>query len=276
MSKLGGHRAIVAKPMHFITLLTDFGLKDGYVGVMKGVIWGIAPQAQIADITHLIGPQNVLEGALALGRAVPYFPPGAVHVAVVDPGVGTARRPIAARLGEQYFVGPDNGLCTVLLDQARQAGAPAQFVHLDRPCYWLPEISNVFHGRDIFAPVAAHLVNDVPLEALGAPIDDPCLLHPPKPERTAQGWRGQVLWVDSFGNLSTNLNRAVLADMGKVVVRIAGHEIHGLVKTFGERQIGELVAMFDSSDALSICIVNGDASVELGAQPGQMVEIADA
>jgi len=262
--------------MRFISLLTDFGLKDGYVGVMKGVIWGIAPQAQIADITHLIRPQNVLEGALALGRAAPYFPAGTVHLAVVDPGVGTERRPIAARLGEQAFVGPDNGLCTLLVDQARQAGAPVQFIHLTQPRYWLPEISNVFHGRDIFSPVAAHLVNSVPLEALGVLIDDPQLLDLPKAVRTERGWRGQVLWVDNFGNLSTNLTGEDLAGMETVVVRIAGHEIHGLVKTFGERHMGELVAMFDSSDALSICIVNGDASAQLGVQAGQMVEIANA
>ncbi len=109
--------------MTIITLLTDFGLKDGYVGVMKGVIWGIAPRAQLADITHQIQPQNVAEGALALGRVAPYFPAGTIHLAVVDPGVGTRRRPIAARLGEQFFVGPDNGLCTVLVEQARQIGA---------------------------------------------------------------------------------------------------------------------------------------------------------
>lgn len=259
--------------MCFITLLTDFGLKDVYVGVMKGVIWSIAPQAQIADITHLIHPQNVLEGALALGRAAPYFPSGSLHLAVVDPGVGTARRPIAARLGDQAFVGPDNGLCTVLVNQARQAGAPVQFVHLNQPRYWLPEISNVFHGRDIFAPVAAHLANGVPLEALGSPIDDAHLLPLPKPERTAQGWHGQVLWVDNFGNLSTNLGSQHLSGREPVVVRIAGREIHGLVKTFGERQPGELVAMLDSSGMLSICTVNGSAASQLGAHFGAGVEI---
>ena len=272
----GGRRAIVAVMTHFISLLTDFGLKDGYVGVMKGVIWGIAPQAQIADITHLIRPQNVLEGVLALGRAAPYFPAGTVHVAVVDPGVGTARRPIAARLGDHFFVGPDNGLCTMLVDQARRAGGPVAFVHLDQPRYWLPKISNVFHGRDIFSPVAAHLANGVSLEALGSPVDDPHLLHLSIPQRTAQGWIGQVIVVDNFGNLSTNLAATDLAGIDQIVVRIAGREIHGLVKTFGDRQPGELVAMLDSSDALSICIVNGDAAAQLGVQVGQIVEIADA
>jgi S-adenosyl-L-methionine hydrolase (adenosine-forming) len=261
--------------MRFISLLTDFGLKDGYAGVLKGVIWGIAPEAQIADITHLIQPQNVLEGALALGRAAPYFPADTVHLAVVDPGVGTPRRPVAARLGEHYFVGPDNGLCSVLLTRAHQAGSPVRFVHLDQPTYWLKEISNVFHGRDIFSPVAAHLANGVPLEALGSPIDDPQLLELPLPQRTARGWRGQVVWVDRFGNLSTNLTGAHLANMEIVVVHIAGREIHGLVKTFGDRQPGELVAMIDSSGALSICMVNGDAAGQLGVLAGEPVEITD-
>jgi len=266
-------RAIVAVNMRFISLLTDFGLKDGYVGVMKGVIWGIAPQVQIADITHLIQPQNVLEGALALGRAAPYFPVDSVHVAVVDPGVGTARRPIAARLGAHYFVGPDNGLCTLLVAQARQAGGPVCFVHLDQPRYWLDEISNVFHGRDIFAPVAAHLVNGVPLESLGSPIDDPHLLNPPLPKRTARGWRGQVIVVDNFGNLSTNLTGADLAGMDNLVVHIAGREIHGLVKTFGERQPGELVALLGEAGDLTISIVNGDAASVLGVGAGELIEI---
>jgi hypothetical protein len=260
--------------MRFISLLTDFGLKDGYVGVMKGVIWGIAPQVQIADITHLIQPQNVLEGALALGRAVQYFPADTVHVVVVDPGVGTTRRPIAARLGEHFFVGPDNGLCTLLVAQTRQAGGPVRFVHLDQPRYWLAEISNVFHGRDIFSPVAAHLVNGVTLEALGSPIDDPHLLRLPTPERTTQGLLGQVVVVDNFGNLSTNLTGADLAGMDKVTVRIAGREIHGLVKTFGDRQPGELVALLGEANDLTISIVNGDAAGTLGVGSGALVEIS--
>jgi S-adenosylmethionine hydrolase len=259
--------------MGFISLLTDFGLKDSYVGVMKGVIWNIAPQAQIADITHLIRPQNVLEGALALGGAAPFFPAGTIHLAVVDPGVGTRRRPVAARLGKQYFVGPDNGLCTVVVEQARRAGTPMQFVELDQPGYWLPEVSHVFHGRDLFAPVAAHLCNGVPLEALGTAIDDAVLLELPQPVRTAQGWRGQVLLVDAFGSLSTNLGAGHLADMKRCVVQIAGHEIRGLVKTFGEGRPGELVAMLDSSGRLSICIVNGSAEDQLDAKPGDPVEL---
>jgi S-adenosylmethionine hydrolase len=270
---VGRPRAIVWDNMTIITLLTDFGLKDGYVGVMKGVIWGIAPQVQIADITHQIHPQNVPEGALALGRVAPYFPAGTIHTAVVDPGVGTQRRPIAARLGEQFFVGPDNGLCTVLVEQARQSEAEVQFIQLDQPQYWLQEISKVFHGRDIFSPAAAHLANGVPLAELGSPLQDPHLLEFPQPQRVRAGWRGQVILVDNFGNLSTNLTHQHLTGIAPALVRIAGRQIHGLVNTFGDAQPGELVAMFGEADDLTVSIVNGSAAAALSVGAGEPIEV---
>ncbi|MGB2909095.1 MAG: SAM-dependent chlorinase/fluorinase [Anaerolineales bacterium] len=162
--------------MSTITLLTDFGLKDGNVGVMKGVIWGITPDVHIADLSHHISPQNVHEAALVLRRAAPYFPDGTVHVVVVDPGVGTERRPIAAQLGNHYFIGPDNGVVTMLLEHIEAEGFPISFIHLNKPQHWLPEVSSVFHGRDIFAPAAAHLAAGVTLTELGDPIDDPIRL----------------------------------------------------------------------------------------------------
>jgi S-adenosyl-L-methionine hydrolase (adenosine-forming) len=269
----GWPRAIVAVDMTIITILTDFGLKDGYVGVMKGVIWGIAPQVQFADITHQIHPQNVPEGALALGRVAPYFPAGTVHLAVVDPGVGTHRRPIAARLGEQFFVGPDNGLCTALVEQARQSGADMQFIHLDRPKYWLAEISKVFHGRDIFAPAAAYLAAGTPLEELGSSIQDVQLLEFPRPQRLGAGWRGQIILVDNFGNLSANLTRQHLAGISPIKVRIAGRQIDGLVKTFGDARPGDLVALFGEADDLTVSIVNGDAAAALSVGAGEPIEV---
>jgi S-adenosyl-L-methionine hydrolase (adenosine-forming) len=259
--------------MSVITLLTDFGLKDGYVGVMKGVIWGIAPQAQIADITHQIHPQNVLEGALAFGRVASFFPGGTIHVGVVDPGVGTSRRPIAARLGEQFFVGPDNGLCTVILEHARELGAAIQFIHLDRSEYWLPDVSSVFHGRDIFAPVAAHLANGITVTDLGAIIEDPILLEIPKPKRIQRGWLGQVIIVDNFGNLSTNLTGAHLAEEGEYKVVIAGHILQGLIRTFGEAKLGELVVLIGEAGDLSISVVNGSAADRLRVGVGEPVKI---
>jgi S-adenosylmethionine hydrolase len=260
--------------LRIITLLTDFGIQDGYHGVMKGVIWGIAPSAQIADLTHSIQPQNVLEGALVLGRAAPYFPPGSIHLAVVDPGVGTHRRPMAAQLGAYYFVGPDNGLCTLLLEQARSQGKLVQVVHIDKPEYWLPEISNVFHGRDIFAPVAAHLANGVPLADLGTPISDLALIEIPQPQRTERGWRGIILQIDVFGNLATNLGPQHFQTTGSdVQIHLGGEVIHGLVRAFGDGKPSELVALFDSSGMLNICVVNGNAAKRLQAQVGNPVEI---
>src|SRR5690349_21794857 len=143
--------------MTVITLTTDFGLRNGFVGIMKGVIYRIAPQVEIVDISHGIAPQDVHEGAYTLWRAVPFFPPSTIHVYVVDPGVGTQRRALAARLGEHYFVGPDNGLLTPLIEEAERNHQPIEFIHLNNPKYWLPKISRTFHGRDIFAPTAAHL-----------------------------------------------------------------------------------------------------------------------
>ena len=261
--------------MKLITLLTDFGLQDGYPAIMKGVIWGIAPEVQIADLTHSIPAQDILAGAVALGRAAPYFPPGTIHVAVVDPGVGTQRRAMAARIGECYFVGPDNGLCTVLLDQA--AGA-IQAVQLDRPRFWLPEVSHSFHGRDIFAPVAAHLANGVALDELGSPLAQEVVrLIIPQPQPLAapgrRGWRGQVIHVDAFGNLATNFTRQHVAEAGKPCVHIAGQEIYGLVHTFGEGQPGDLIAMLDSSGQVSICEVNGSAARRLQVTTGEPVEL---
>lgn len=259
--------------MSFITLMTDFGIKDGNVGVMKGVIWGISPHAQIADLSHMIGPQNVAEAALILARSAQYFPSGTIHVVVVDPGVGTVRRPIAARLGYQFFVGPDNGLCTLLLEQAERENATIEFVHINRSRYWLPEVSYVFHGRDIFAPVAAHLSNGVPLVEVGSHIKDPVRLDLPRPQPIEGGWQGEVIHIDHFGNIATNLMRSQLGSLIQARVSLCGVEIDGLVNTFGERQPGELVVLFGSTGNLIVSVVNGSAAARLSPQIGDPVEV---
>jgi S-adenosyl-L-methionine hydrolase (adenosine-forming) len=255
-----------------ISLSTDFGIKDGNVGVMKGVIWGIAPEVQIADLSHLIGPQNILEGALILGRSAPYFPEGSIHIMVVDPGVGTSRRPIAARLGSQHFVGPDNGLFTLMLERAEGRGEPVEIVHLDQPKFWLPEVSHVFHGRDIFSPAAAHLANGVPLTELGSPVYDPVRLELPRPQETPNGFQAELVYIDSFGNLVTNLVREDLGS-ADVSVRFGGVKLEGLVNTFGERAAGELVILYGSTGSLIISEVNGSAENRLGAKVGDEVEV---
>ena len=252
-----------------ISLLTDFGLQDEFVGVMKGVIWGIAPDVAIADISHAVPPQNVLHGALLLGRAYRYFPAGSIHVAVVDPGVGTSRRGIALRVGEHTFVGPDNGLFTVPLS----GGEPFTAVSLDNPAYRLPAVSRSFHGRDVFAPAAAHLANGVPLAELGEPVSDPVILEIPRPLRIANVWNAQVLLVDAFGNLITNLTEADLQGQAVAEVRCQGQVIQGVEVTFGSRRLGELLAMFDGSGSLSLCVVNGSAAERLGTGAGARVEV---
>ena len=259
--------------MAIITLTTDFGLKDGFVGVMKGVIYGIVQDVHIIDLTHEISPQNVLEGAYIMGRSAPYFPEGTIHVGVIDPGVGTDRRPIAAKLGSQYFVGPDNGLFSFMLAQAEKENQEVVVVHTDNPKYWLPEVSNVFHGRDIFSPVGAYLAKGVPLEELGTRIDDPIRLELVEPQRAGDGWRGQILHIDHFGNIATNFKHEHLNGMGPMVVRLCGAEIQGLVRTFGERPPGDLIALFGSTGNLVISVVNGDAASRLNAKPGDLVEV---
>lgn len=256
-----------------ISLTTDFGQLDGFVGVMKGVIWGIAPQCHIADISHDIPPQNVRLGAYALWRAAPYFPPGSVHIAVVDPGVGTQRRAIGLRIGEQYFIVPDNGLITPILADGENAGQTIAMVHLNNPDYWLAEVSNTFHGRDIFAPTGAHLASGIPLQALGDPITDPVRLPFSRPVKTPTGWEAHITIIDVFGNLTTDLPAKAIADAKAVNIKLRGYVIQNLVTSYGHRETGELIALVDSENYIEISVVNGNAAETLGAHIGDLVEV---
>ena len=258
--------------MPILTILTDFGTKDGFVGTMKGVIWKIDPAIQIADLTQEVSPQNILEGAIALWRAAPFFPADTVHVAVVDPGVGTHRRPMAARLGDQYVVGPDNGLFTPMIEDARKAGLPVEFIHTDNPAYWLPNVSHTFHGRDIFAPVGAHLAHGVALKDLGTPFTDPILITMPKPERTAKGFNAHISVVDIFGNLTTDLPAAELNGR-PVKVSLKGHTIGALSPSYGHKPAGTLVSLIDSEGYLEVAVVNGSGAKTLSAKVGDKVEV---
>ena len=263
--------------MAIITLMTDFGIKDGNVGVMKGVIWGICPQAQISDLSHTIGAQNVREAALILLRSAPYFPKSTVHVVVVDPGVGTARRPMAAKIGDWSYVGPDNGTITLLLDRAEKENWPCKFVRLDQTKYWLPNVSYVFHGRDIFSPVAAYLANGVSLSDLGTEFTDPIRLQLPQPQRIDNGWRGEIIHIDHFGNLASNIRVENLGDAiqnkDKIMVKLKSIEIKGMVNTFGERTEGEVVALLGSTGNLIVSVVNGNAATKLNVKVGDGIEV---
>lgn len=262
--------------MATITLMTDFGIKDGNVGVMKGVIWNICPEVHIADLSHMIGPQNIPEAALVLARSVPYFPAGTIHVVVVDPGVGTTRRPMAARIGDSFFVGPDNGIITMWLDRAIAEKKPCEFVQLEDPKYRLPVVSHVFHGRDIFSPAAGHLAAGVPLTSFGRAISDPVKIDLPKPVRTPQGLRGEVIHIDHFGNVSSNIREEnlgeALAKKDKILVRLGNTEIEGMVDTFGERPEGDVIALISSTGYLFVAVVNGSATQKLGSRVGDAIE----
>ena len=259
--------------MPVISITTDFGQKDGFVGTMKGVIWCICPEAQIADITHDVPPQDILTGAIALWRASLFFPSGSVHLAVVDPGVGTQRRPIAAQIGEQYVVGPDNGLFTPMIIDAEKARQTLRFVHLNNPAFWLPEVSHTFHGRDIFSPVAAHLANGVHLEQLGKTITNPVLLELPLAERTPEGWMAHITVIDTFGNLTTDLSNTALGERRDVVIRLHGRQVDGIVESYGYCRPGKLIALVDSEGYIEVAVVNGSAARLLEAKIGDDVQV---
>ena len=259
--------------MPFLTITTDFGSKDGFVGTMKGVIWNICPEVQIADITHEIAPQNIHEGAIALWRAYSFFPAGTVHVIVVDPGVGTQRRPIAAKLGDQYFVAPDNGVLTPIIEDAEAKGLPVQFVHLTNQKYWLQAVSHTFHGRDIFAPVGAHLAAGVAITELGPVITDVKRAPLPKPEKTASGWKAQISVVDTFGNLTTNLPGSALEGRTDITIHLKDLVVIGLVPSYGHKKPGEWVALIDSEGFLEVSVVNGSGAKTIGAAVGDEVEV---
>ncbi|KAA3642826.1 MAG: hypothetical protein DWQ07_20090 [Chloroflexi bacterium] len=259
--------------MTLITLTTDFGTRDGNVGVMKGIIYGIQPQARIVDLSHEIEPQNIHQAAWVLQRQVFYFPENTVHVVVVDPGVGTARRPIAARIGTQCVVGPDNGVFTPLYERAEAEGWPLEIVHTDKPDYWLADISNVFHGRDIFSPVGAYLASGAALGDLGKAIKDEKRIDWPKPQRSSDGFHAQVMHVDRFGNLLSNLHRDDINGQTIHSVTLAGKTVDNVVETFGQRQTGELVTLYSSTGYVFVAEVNGSAVRQLGAKVGDSFEV---
>lgn len=248
-----------------VTLLTDFGSRDHYVGVMKGVILARAPLVQIVDLCHEIPPQDVHAAGVLLAASYPFFPSSTIHLAVVDPGVGTDRRALAVETPAGLFVGPDNGLFSYVLDE--QPGA--RLVELREQRYWLPEVSQTFHGRDVFAPVAAALAVGVPLAALGPPVLDPIRLALPEVQVLPDGSRrGTVVHVDRFGNLITNLRPADL-EPGPVVVEIAGRTIAGLSTHYVAGPA--LAALIGSTGRLEVVIAGGNAAALLGVGVGAAV-----
>lgn len=243
-----------------ITLLTDFGLRDPYVGIMKGVIAGIAPAVKMIDLTHDIPPQDIRAAGFSLLNAYPYFPAGTVHLAVVDPGVGTPRRAVAVDLEDALLVGPDNGIFTALL----QTRAVKRAVSLTRREYWLtPNPGFTFHGRDILAPVAAHLASGESLSRVGTPVDPSTLVHLELSKwiRTAEGVSGCIQYVDTFGNLVTNIPGHLVE--GTVWrLEAAVREIPGC-RTYAEAAPGALLALVGSHGFIEIAVNHGNAQTLL-------------
>jgi S-adenosylmethionine hydrolase len=260
--------------MGILTFTTDFGTEDGNVGVMKGVALGIAPELRIVDLTHQIGPQNIRQAAFVLNRQIFYFPAGTVHVVVVDPGVGTTRRPVAARVGDQLLVGPDNGVFSPLYQRAEEHGWPLEIYDLNAGRqFWRDEISHVFHGRDIFAPVGAHLAAGTDLKQVGAPVSDPVRIRWPEAARQGNQILGEVAYIDHFGNLFTNIHHTELAGSKVLSVKVGETEIGGMVNTFGEREPGSVIALYSSTKELLIAEVNGSAARTTGAHVGDQVVV---
>jgi len=263
-----------------LSFLTDYGLDDGFVAACHGVAARIAPHASIIDVTHLIPPGDVRRGAAVLAQTVPYLPP-AVHVAVVDPGVGTARRGVAVAAGDSVFVGPDNGLLSWAVTAS---GGAARAFSLTNRDLWLAGVAATFHGRDIFMPVAAHLADDAELAATGAQIDVADLVTLPVPERTIRDSvaTGEVLTVDRFGNVQLTITAADAAQIGlkpgaTALVRCGRHQlIIPYREMFGAVAPGELVAYTDSAGLVSIAVNGGDAAQRLGLPPGARVSMATA
>ncbi|HET6884214.1 MAG TPA: SAM-dependent chlorinase/fluorinase [Pirellulales bacterium] len=258
--------------MPLITLTTDFGNGSPYVAVMKGVIYSIAPEATVVDLTHGIRPQDVRSGALVLEQATVWFPPGTVHVAVIDPGVGSQRRIVYAEIGGQHYVAPDNGLLSRLA--ARQS--PSKILAVEEPEFWLPHVSSTFHGRDIMAPVAARLSRGLAAERLGRPLDELVSLTWPEVVILPRSIRGSVESIDSFGNLITDITEAMLAHVPRdesVHVTCDEHETLGIFRTYADQPPATFLALIGSSGRLELAIVEENASAMLGIRTGTPVEV---
>ncbi len=258
-----------------ITLLTDFGTQDHYVACMKGVMLSLNPNLHFVDISHLIPPQDVQSGAFTLGQCYRYFPPGTIHLAIVDPGVGTDRKAIIVESGAHYFVAPDNGLLTYVLEQ--EEGYEAFEITADH--YFRKPVSATFHGRDVFAPIAARISKDIPLHQFGPPLPAPVRLKIPSLTRVRDSLiQGAVLAADRFGNLITNLKPEDLPVYGgaggrKCRILVAGKEIASFRKTFGEGGPGEMFVVPGSSGFLEIVVRNGSAAASLGLAPGAPIGV---
>lgn len=267
------------RPSGIITLLTDFGLKDAYVGVMKGVMLSINRNAHLVDISHQVAHGSIAEASELLLESFPFFPQGTVHLVVVDPGVGSGRRPIALRAENHLFVGPDNGVFWPIVNR----GPDVEIIHLTEERYFLERVSRTFHGRDLFAPVAAHLSCGLELSKAGKPIEDPVSLPTTSPQFDGRRIKGKVVRVDHFGNLITDIAERDLRrfpDPDRVRVEAGNLRLKGVKKTYSDVKEGEALALIGSAGRLEIGVNLGRACDRLekgsgGSALGTEVEASE-
>lgn len=261
----------MARPV--VALLTDFGTRDHYAGTMKGVVLGLCPDVTLVDISHDIAPHDVLGGALELGSCFRDFPSGTIFLVVVDPGVGSQRRGLAADTGDYRFVAPDNGVLSAVF----AAAPPRKVIELTERKYARPTVSRTFEGRDRFAPAAGWLARGLALTALGRPVPDPVRIELPQPVASGAGVRGEIVRVDRFGNLVSNIDRrrveSLVAAHGGVRIRLADHDVPHLVQTYADARPGAVCALVGSSDHLEIAVNGGSAAEQLGAGRGAPLEL---
>lgn len=259
--------------MPIITLLTDFGQESFFPAAMKGIILGLCPTATVIDMTHNVPEHDIVAGGYALYATYRYFPQGTIHVAVVDPGVGGERKIVAIDIQGHVLLTPDNGLLSFVL----KSTAPDRIFRVENRDLMSRNISPTFHGRDIFAPVAAHLANGVPLEEVGPQVNQVRRLDISSAERTADGLAGEIISVDRFGNVVTNIRSDMLPEFpeerSKVQIRISGQTIKGIHRTYADVGLGQLVAYVGSNDLLEVGRNRGSARDVLGTGVGHKVRV---
>lgn len=254
-----------------ITLTTDFGLQDHYVSVLKAVMLDIAPDSRFIDISHQIPPQDIMAGAWVVRNAAMLFPPNSVHLVVVDPGVGTDRKPVALKIKDQYFVGPDNGIFSLIGDEYDY-----EAITLNQTKYWRNNPAPIFHGRDIFAPVSAHLANGVPFEKMGEPLKELVTYRWAVPISDKDGIQGWIVHIDRYGNLISNISETLIKEFGgpsKLKVYVGNTILDELVTTFASVPDGEPAAYIGSSGMLEIAINKGNARQMLGVEKGAQLSL---
>lgn len=252
-----------------ITLTTDFGTWDGYVGAVKGVILSLNPGAEIVDISHEIPHQNIMAAAFCLFNSCSFFPEGTIHVAIVDPGVGSKRKALLIQTERYFFIGPDNGIFSLVLRQERLK----KTIHLNNPKYFLGRQAPTFHGRDIFAPVAAYLSLGVKLDEFGPTLPKIVRLSLPRIEKRRGRIIGQIIHIDNFGNLVSNVTAQELSKIKKFKIRVRNRIISRLSETYSEVGKGKILAYQGSSGFLEVGIREGNAGLKLGVKIGDKIEI---